>query len=259
MEYAESTSPVEALEQFATGVPRPRGDSTAGMAAAGSNGLLPHSRSRSASSPQAFLPPGVPRAPMPPVQHQQWPDQNGGGAGPAANGGNGNGAVRPEKRFSSSSISTVDSAQSGQSRPQSTAASSPTTLNGSSGSLGGHPSRTSSNATPTGRDSRVFQAATAIKVQVHFGDDRFVVVVLSSITFDELVEKVSKKVKLCSGRRPMPEAGSAGAPGTGTAGTLRIRYIDEDGDRIMMHDDDDVQMAFESSKATGTDVELVVS
>lgn len=86
--------------------------------------------------------------------------------------------------------------------------------------------------------------SNAVKVVIHHGDDRLVVAVLLSATLNELTEKVSKKIRLVSGRK---------------VDNLKIRYIDEDGDRILMHDDEDVQMAFETSRNLGADVDLVVS
>ncbi|UZJ53026.1 hypothetical protein CBS101457_002346 [Exobasidium rhododendri] len=161
-----------------------------------------------------------------------------------------------EKRFSSSSVSTSDSNRSSHSRPGSTAASSPLTLSGgSSGGVtqlnniyGHHPgqgtARSNTNhALPPQQPSQ--HQSNAVKLVIHHGDDKLVVVVLSSISLLDLTEKVSKKIRLVSGRRDALES-------------LRIRYIDEDGDKILMHDDEDVQMAFEMSRNLGTDVNLVV-
>lgn len=87
--------------------------------------------------------------------------------------------------------------------------------------------------------------SSAVKLVIHHGEDKLVVVVLSSINLADLTEKVTKKIRLISGRK-------------GPMDALRIRYIDEDGDKILMHDDEDVQMAFELSRNLGTDVNLVV-
>ncbi len=68
------------------------------------------------------------------------------------------------------------------------------------------------------------------------------VVVLSSTPYNALLEKVTKKIRLCSGKQ---------------VDQVRMRYIDEDGDAVLISDDDDVQMAFEARTDAG-EVELVV-
>lgn len=82
-----------------------------------------------------------------------------------------------------------------------------------------------------------------MKLVVHFADDKYVVVVLNTITFATLLDKVTKKIRICSGKSV--EAG------------IRMRYVDEDGDHIMLNDDDDVQMAFEGARSNG-EVDLLV-
>lgn len=153
-----------------------------------------------------------------------------------------------KKRFSSSSNGTDrSSATSNQSLGQSyTAATSPaTTLPGSLPPSGGLP------ALPGSRSSQPYHqqssshsnnplpptpTATAVRVKVTYGEDTFVVVVLSSVSYRELVEKVLKKIQLC-GR------------GNVEASTLRLRYQDEDGDRILITSEEDVMMAFEAVRA----------
>ncbi|TFY76009.1 hypothetical protein EWM64_g8003 [Hericium alpestre] len=48
--------------------------------------------------------------------------------------------------------------------------------------------------------------------------------------YDDLVEKVGKKIRLCGPRRD--------------DGPLRVRYEDEEGDLVSMRSDEDVDMAF---------------
>ncbi|SPO36813.1 related to CDC24 - GTP/GDP exchange factor for Cdc42p [Pseudozyma flocculosa] len=234
---------------------RPRGDSVASAMSRTTSDSAAHTRSRSASNPHMYpLPahlqgpaPPMPKAPPLPNQLADHLKSNHSATALASNG-HGN------KRFSSSSVSTTDSAHSGQSRPpSSTAASSPINLSGSSSASGvrtsngsalhgGRPSVSSGPQTPTTPTS-----SSAVKLLVHCGEDRFVVVVLSTISFASLLDKVTKKVRVCSGRNSLTENG------------LRIRYIDEDGDQVMMNDDDDLQMAFESARATGAEVQLVIA
>lgn len=85
-------------------------------------------------------------------------------------------------------------------------------------------------------------AANAIRVKVFFGEDTFVVVVLDTATYAELVDKVIGKIRLC---------GAANSKAETTA--LRLRYRDEDGDRISITSEEDVAMAFETAKAMASD------
>lgn len=79
-------------------------------------------------------------------------------------------------------------------------------------------------------------AASAVRVKVTFGEDTFVVVVLSTVTHRELVDKVLKKIRLC---------GRSGIE----AHSLRLRYQDEDGDKILITSEEDVMMAFEAVRS----------
>lgn len=158
--------------------------------------------------------------------------------------------VTHDKRHSASSNSTLDSAQSGTSRPGSTATSSPLTMSGSSlgGSLPkgvpGIPQRSGSQGAVQTRENSPTSNGNVIKVQVHYAGDKYMLVCLANITFPALLDKVVTKLRFCTGHS--------------SASFVRLKYIDEDGDRINMTNDDDVQMAVEHSKATGQDVELFV-
>ncbi|KPV72028.1 uncharacterized protein RHOBADRAFT_39770 [Rhodotorula graminis WP1] len=95
--------------------------------------------------------------------------------------------------------------------------------------------------------------ATAVRVKVFFGDDAFVVVVLDSVPYPDLVDKVLKKIRMCGGDRARVESHA-----------LRLRYRDEDGDRILITSEEDVAMAFETArvmcadKGPGAQLELVL-
>lgn len=260
---------------------RPRGDSVASsMSRTTSDSGATHSRSRSASNPQMFvLPPHMqgPAPPMPKVplagnlgeylksgnaSAASLPGTHGGAAGAVSTHSHNHGAAAVDKRFSSSSISTSESGQSGQSRPQSsTAASSPvnatmnanTSSTGSTASAVGMPRSSnlssSSNTALAPRSHLPPNAnpnSNAVKLIVNFQEDRYVVVVLTSISFVALLDKVTKKVKVCSGKN--------------IDHPLRMRYVDEDGDNVLMNDDEDVQMAFETARNSGNgEVEIVVN
>lgn len=85
----------------------------------------------------------------------------------------------------------------------------------------------------------------SIKLKLNFYDGIYVIVVPQEIDYRDLMEKVEKKIRLCGDPRA-------------TAGALRIKYQDEDGDMITINSDDDVQMAFEA-RGGGNTVNLFVN
>ena len=211
----------------------------------------PTNRSRSASQPQAYLPPqsksGTPPiAPTPPTnqqwnnrdynhQHQHRPPPNGlPGLGAAVSEGNG-------KRGSGSSQSTGESSNSS---PKT--ASSPITPFGSSeSSLGGVgmivPPRMhgyeQAKSTGMTHTTIVTPSSPPVKVKVHFHEDIFVIQVPRLTEYGDLVEKVGRKIRLCGPRRD--------------DGPLRVKYRDEDGDMVSLGSTEDVQMAFEQYRPGG--------
>jgi len=145
------------------------------------------------------------------------------------------------KRGSGSSESTGDSSDYS---PHSS--SSPVTPFGSSDS-----SLTGMSSVRTSRSHHIDQVVTSaahqlsapVKVKVHFHEDIFVIQVPRTTEYDELVEKVGKKIRLCGPRRD--------------DGPLRVKYKDEDGDLVSLGSTEDVQMAFESFRP-GNQVTLYV-
>ncbi|KAJ8076812.1 Guanine nucleotide exchange factor for Cdc42p [Marasmius tenuissimus] len=169
----------------------------------------PISRSRSASQPQAYVPKSVP----PPLPTSQWDPRLT------------NSSISSSKRGSGSSQSTGDSSD------YSPNSSSPITPYGSSeSSLGLRTSR-----------SQVFDGAGGrgqpVKVKVHFHEDIFVIQVSRVTEYEDLVEKVGRKIRLCGPRRD--------------DGPLRVKYMDEEGDMISLGSTEDVQMAFEQYRPGG--------
>ncbi|KAK4696689.1 cell division control protein 24, partial [Phenoliferia sp. Uapishka_3] len=81
--------------------------------------------------------------------------------------------------------------------------------------------------------------AVAVRVKVTYGEDTFVVVVLSTVSYRELLDKVIKKIRLCGDRSHVDRT------------SLRLRYQDEDGDRILITSEEDVLMAFEAVRSMG--------
>lgn len=88
-----------------------------------------------------------------------------------------------------------------------------------------------------------FTVPVNVKVKVHFMDDIFVIQVPRHTEYEELVERVGRKIRLCGPRRD--------------DGPLRVKYRDEDGDLVSLGSTEDVQMAFESFRP-GSQVTLYV-
>ncbi|TFY68786.1 hypothetical protein EVJ58_g791 [Rhodofomes roseus] len=106
------------------------------------------------------------------------------------------------------------------------------------------PHSSGSPITPFGSsDSSLTALSAPVKVKVHFHEDIFVIQVPRSTEYDELVERVGKKIRLCGPRRD--------------DGPLRVKYKDEDGDLVSLGSTEDVQMAFESFRP-GNQVTLYV-
>ncbi|KAF8955900.1 hypothetical protein BGZ46_002517 [Entomortierella lignicola] len=77
-----------------------------------------------------------------------------------------------------------------------------------------------------------------LKIKVNYQEDSYQIVVPVQIKYSELIERVEKKIRLCGSRRT-------------EAHPLRLRYKDEDNDYIIMKDDDDIYLAFESCVPNG--------
>lgn len=185
---------------------------------------MPTQRSRSASQPTAY----VPRVPPPPLPTSlPWQAQN----------GNGNG---DSKRGSSSSQSTADNSSdySPNSSPITPFGSSDSSLSGMPGINGrSHHDKVLASATEQ------LELTVPVKVKVHFHEDIFVIQVPRTTEYEELVERVGRKIRLCGPRRD--------------DGPLRVKYKDEDGDLVSLGSTEDVQMAFESFRP-GSQVTLYV-
>ncbi|SCV73192.1 BQ2448_7117 [Microbotryum intermedium] len=82
-------------------------------------------------------------------------------------------------------------------------------------------------------------SSTMFRIKINFGSDAFIVVAPGRVSHRELLDKVLKKLRLC-GHAVRNSAG------------LRLRYEDEDGDRILIGDDLDLQIALEDLEATVT-------
>lgn len=87
---------------------------------------------------------------------------------------------------------------------------------------------------------------SAVKIRVNYGEDTFVIVVLTTTSYNDLVEKVVRKVQLCGARKGVDAA------------SLRIRYEDEEGDKILISADEDVAMAFDWLKSGGAQGDALI-
>lgn len=87
-------------------------------------------------------------------------------------------------------------------------------------------------------NSNLSAGVPQLKIKVNFQEDAYLIVVPTQLSYNELVERVEKKIRLCGCRRPDSQP-------------LRLRYKDEDNDYIIMKDDDDIALAFESCYAEG--------
>jgi cell division control protein 24 len=77
-----------------------------------------------------------------------------------------------------------------------------------------------------------FDKTSALKVKITYGNDMFVVVVPSDVTYNSLVQKVRHKLSVCSN--------------VAKDGPLRMKYQDEDGDLVTISSDEDVALAIET-------------
>ncbi|KAG0047081.1 hypothetical protein BKA57DRAFT_449034 [Linnemannia elongata] len=87
-------------------------------------------------------------------------------------------------------------------------------------------------------NSNLSAGVPQLKIKVNFQEDAYLIVVPIQIGYNELIERVEKKIRLCGCRR------SDSQP-------LRLRYKDEDNDYIIIKDNDDILLAFESCYAEG--------
>ncbi|KAI8377180.1 hypothetical protein EDC96DRAFT_556591 [Choanephora cucurbitarum] len=84
----------------------------------------------------------------------------------------------------------------------------------------------------------------ALKIKLNYNAGIYVVMCPPDISFEVLMEKVDRKIRLIGNLQPQD--------------TLRLRYQDEDGDLITINSNEDVQMAFES-RGNASAVNLFVS
>ncbi|GJN93807.1 hypothetical protein Rhopal_006865-T1 [Rhodotorula paludigena] len=207
-------------------------------------------RNRSASSPNIYAAPGgrfadSPQLPDGAEWQQQQPHGYGHGQMPTSKGAqrpvggtNSGGTLASATTASGGMKRSSASSSNGTDRSSLTSAHSSggAFLNGRYGGAAG--AMPMPQAYAAGAISPAIPAsATAVRVKVFFGEDTFVVVVLDTVPYPELVDKVLKKIRMCGGDKARVDSSA-----------LRLRYRDEDGDRILITSEEDVTMAFETAR-----------
>ncbi|RKP10575.1 hypothetical protein THASP1DRAFT_12646 [Thamnocephalis sphaerospora] len=72
-----------------------------------------------------------------------------------------------------------------------------------------------------------------VKIKVNYMDDVYVIFVARTVSYRDLLAKLEKKIRICGGDTPNgPDS-------------LKVQYFDEDGDRVTIKNDEDVQTSFE--------------
>ncbi|KAH9460946.1 hypothetical protein MJO28_009910 [Puccinia striiformis f. sp. tritici] len=100
----------------------------------------------------------------------------------------------------------------------------------------------------------VANGPTSIRFKLKAGEDTYVIVTLSTVTYQELIAKILKKLKNCgvaSSKDPAHSISSSSGGSAGYAGKIKIRYEDEEGDLILICNDEDVGMAIDWMKSVG--------
>ncbi|WBW73077.1 RhoGEF Scd1 [Schizosaccharomyces osmophilus] len=87
---------------------------------------------------------------------------------------------------------------------------------------------------PVTSDTPYMARCYSVMVRLQLHDVSFAMIVPRNITFGELLSKVEHKIKLC------------GITKDDDSSSVRLKYIDEDGDFITITSDEDVLMAFET-------------
>lgn len=228
-----------------------------GMSRGPSQGVsqpLPPLRNRSVSSPNVHQPPQA--SPVPPMPHTaattngtspSWP-QNGNayGSGSTSSSSTGLGSTPGGTAYFARRMSDDkrDSRESHTTETSDTSSQSPRTpyTNATPGDLRG--------ATPVSRQNSQETAPSAtstVLVKVRSGDANFVIPVASDVSYRTLYEKVVKKLRLCSARHT----------NAGLDLVVRIKWLDSDGDEVVINTDSDVQVMI--SEAASEQIQLIAA
>ncbi|KDE06306.1 hypothetical protein MVLG_03346 [Microbotryum lychnidis-dioicae p1A1 Lamole] len=182
---------------------------------------------------------------------QEWSSRNGASSHPYAYAStNGEGNSKKQPGATNSGASTLASQSSASTHMKRFSSSSnhtdrsSTTSNTSAGPIYSNATSPVSSAPhpplphDAARSNSVSAPSSAVRVKVTYSEDTFVVVVLATVSYAELLDKVLKKIRLCG--RTLQDASF-----------LRLKYLDEDGDKIAITSDEDVLMAMEDVRNAG--------
>ncbi|KAK9460818.1 uncharacterized protein V1516DRAFT_625666 [Lipomyces oligophaga] len=87
-----------------------------------------------------------------------------------------------------------------------------------------------------------------LKLRLSFHMDTYMILLPDNVTFDSMVSKVEKKLRLCNGpafEEMVATNKASGVTGSGGKG-YRLKYRDEDGDMVVLEDSNDWDVALES-------------
>ncbi|TIA93649.1 hypothetical protein E3P99_00091 [Wallemia hederae] len=162
------------------------------------------------------------------------------------------------KRFSESSTMT-NSSQESMSAKRKVAPIS-TSTNSTSSSLASSPNN-NNPPTPTNYSSGGF-LGDKMKVKVRYNEDLFVLNLPPSIDHSSLVTQIARKVRLCTGFRSHLPYSDNLVSNDSDDGLInfKLKWIDEEGDQILVLGDEDVGMAMDWARNQGGGaVELIVT
>ncbi|KAJ1916147.1 Guanine nucleotide exchange factor for Cdc42p [Mycoemilia scoparia] len=91
------------------------------------------------------------------------------------------------------------------------------------------------------------------KTKVHFKDDTYVLLLSLNSTYNEMIEKVEKKIKICAGPRVGVNSSTDQDIESSPPLHIQLKYMDEDGDLVVVRTNEDVQLAFVSALDARTD------
>ena len=205
---------------------------------------LPTNRNRSISNPAAYPQAQMPKQPLPPMPlAPQWTGPSQPSTG-----------IDRERIAAGASRERLGGARSQQGmlppqrRPNSDGSSDYSDESPDSGMMTSGPA----GAPLRGTRSQIFNGSRGdeysslpnpsqgppVKIKVFWAEDLFMIIVPRTATYSALMERVQRKIRLCGGDGDAP---------------VRLKYDDEDGDKISLTTDEELQMAFDMvlSRSTG--------
>ncbi|KAK9368524.1 hypothetical protein V1509DRAFT_653102 [Lipomyces kononenkoae] len=84
-----------------------------------------------------------------------------------------------------------------------------------------------------------------IKIKLSFQNDSYLVLLPTPASFKDVVNKIEKKLRICNGSAFNDILASSRVTGINGLG-YRLKYLDEDGDLVVLEDEDDWEVAIDS-------------